>query len=491
MRVYMESLRHPKRAQRLVWGLLQARLRQAPFWRERMGSIPALKHFPITDYVEDYREAAEACLDDPRGTISPFTGEPILFWAETTGSMDRPKVHPWSDLILGASSQVLALNDRLRRALRPSEIDRTLRLAVSGTRPVASGLYRGPLSGLLARHDWSGPDATPDRPHPGTLLDDPVVCARWQPAYALAADYTRMVSNVPSRITLFVRAVADDPAFHLDALAGKVKPPAPFDPIAPKPGRLEQVRRALADGPATLDTLFPELHSVSVWKSGTAGLQLPALRQVLGPEVTVLDSPFVSSEAVYTVSDPNREYGGPLALPAGIFEFLEAGARPHPDNLLSAWQIEQGRLYEVITTSLLGYVRYRQGDLVRCLDFEGATPVIAYEGRAERELSLGNVTVSEHQVMQAGAETMRGTWFLAPLGSGFALFVQSVEQADARAFDDALGRVNAKFAGHRQHATLPATVVQVLPPSHPRWQAASHDNAKPQVLYATAPSQEE
>jgi hypothetical protein len=455
LEAYRAALERPRLVQRRLWRKLVPQLARASFWRRRHGVISRLEDFPITEYEADYREVVHQAFERPGQQASPFNGDFIGGWVESTGSLGAPALHPWTQSAFAPMTEAFGLM-RVMRIRRFGQYSLANALPLPGTDLVP----RGPgaqrvtmLSNLVTVPSWRLDEAAGKPvPHPVALLDTEEDIAHWRPAFALTRDLLTINGTLPASITRLVQNMERDRERLLQVVAGK-----------------QHVLGVLSHpAPLTLQRLFPRLRFVGCWKADTAGLQLSALRAVLGEKPEIVDNPLISSEGLFNIPDPGRDLGGPLALGTNIYEFLEPGAQPVPDNLLRPWDLEEGRTYEIVPTTALGYVRYRIGDLVDCLGFQGKTPVVAYAGRARSELSLGLVTVSEHQITRAG-DGLPAPWFLAPLGEGLAIYLPSPRTCEPGLFDEALSALHPRFRLGLQTGEVQPTVVRHLDPAHPVW----------------------
>jgi hypothetical protein len=169
--------------------------------------------------------------------------------------------------------------------------------------------------------------------------------------------------------------------------------------------------------PEDLGELWPALALISCWTDAHAARALSGLRQRF-PRVEVQGKGLLATEGV--VSIPLFEAGGCVA--AVTSHFLEFVPEDATDLAFGAEELETGRTYEVLLTTSGGLYRYRLKDLVRVEGFHHATPILRFQGRADRTSDLVGEKLTpvfvEHVLQRAERETGVEPAFamLAPVG---------------------------------------------------------------------------
>src|SRR5260370_32786613 len=138
---------------------------------------------------------------------------------------------------------------------------------------------------------------------------------------------------------------------------------------------------------------------------------------------------------------------GVLDVTTHYFEFIpEAeGDGPNPTTL-AAHELREGGHYYLLLTTAYGLYRYHIHDLVRCVGFHNATPLLEFLSKGSLFSNLTGEKLSEYQVTQAMTATLHeldvtvGTYSLAPCwpeGGGdleqpyYGLFVEAGERPGA------------------------------------------------------------
>lgn len=164
----------------------------------------------------------------------------------------------------------------------------------------------------------------------------------------------------------------------------------------------------------------------------------------------------------------------------GIFyEFIPLGeATAERPSRLPLWEIEEGRLYEVVLTTNAGLWAYRLGDVVRVVSVEPVRVVVV--GRTSQYISAFGEHVIIEEVEKAIAEAARHTGAIvkeftvapqvAPTEGGrpyhewFVEFEQAPEDIElfARILDDELQRLNPYYRDLVSGGILRRAVVRVV-----------------------------
>ena len=215
----------------------------------------------------------------------------------------------------------------------------------------------------------------------------------------------------------------------------------------------------------------------------SAAPYLPVIRDLVGHDVTLLDTYNATEGGIYASSDFSGARGM-LVLPhrGTFYEFLplEDHGKPNPRRI-PLWEVERDQPYVIVPTTVSGLYAYTLGDIVR---FPQNSPLrMEFMGRLSGCLSVTQELTThveieralEHAVAQvpcrtvdfgaAGEVGVDGT-----AKSRYQLFVEFQEGAEpsnlaafSAAFDEGMCTQNRVYREHRssQVALLPARVVQL------------------------------
>ncbi|MDR1184751.1 MAG: GH3 auxin-responsive promoter family protein [Coriobacteriales bacterium] len=142
--------------------------------------------------------------------------------------------------------------------------------------------------------------------------------------------------------------------------------------------------------------IWPGCKQVLAVGTGSFCIYAQKLRRFTGT-IPLCNGFYASSEALIgrAVSNDNDEYL--LMSDLGFFEFLPPGG----GEPLLAQQLTPGETYEVILTNDSGFYRYRLGDTIRVLRFQGDLPIFTYEYRTNQVFSFFAEEMNEQHVQSA------------------------------------------------------------------------------------------
>lgn len=162
-----------------------------------------------------------------------------------------------------------------------------------------------------------------------------------------------------------------------------------------------QLRALEASGTFSGEALWPSLRLVSCWTDAWAAQAVPALRRFF-PRTPFQGKGLLATEGV--VSFPLWGQGAPVAAVTSHyleFESLDDG------RIVEVHQLKKDAPYAPILTTGGGFSRYRLPDLVRCVGFLEATPLLRFEGRLDRTSDLRGEKLEAAFVEAALAESLR------------------------------------------------------------------------------------
>lgn len=176
-------------------------------------------------------------------------------------------------------------------------------------------------------------------------------------------------------------------------------------------------------GPWDPERYWPRLQLISCWTQGPS--QSPARTlESLFPTAQIAGKGLLSTEAVTTIP-----FWGvyPLAYRSHLFEFLTDDGRVIP-----SWELERGRLYEVVQTTAGGLVRYRSGDLIRVTGLWRSVPCLEFVAR-EATLDRFGEKLS-HAYLHSVLASVDGFAAIGFEENSYVLFIGLPEQQGRAAF---------------------------------------------------------
>ncbi|MDB4887358.1 MAG: autotransporter [Gemmatimonadetes bacterium] len=476
-----------------------ARLRGAADFAE---GVPLVEHDDLVPWID--RIAA--------GEANVLTRAPVRFMEPTGGSSGYMKLVPYTDALLGEFSAATLpwLHDLLTR--RPAlargraywAITPPSRLATSTAGGLAVGMpddadYFPALLRPLLRRTLAVP-ASVGRTGPiGTCRYLTLLALLGAPDLAMVSVWS------PSFLTLLVDALDESWERLLrDLEHGTVSLPLPRA-VAVRLGRdlpaqprvAQQLRARFGDhAPQDLGEVWEQLALISCWTEGNAWTALQGVRARF-PGVEVQGKGLLATEGV--VSIPLFDAPWPvLAVTSHYLELLD----PRDLRAVPVHLAEVGATYEVALTTGGGLHRYRLRDLVRVEGFHHRTPMISFQGRADRASDLAGEKLTPALVERAIADALHDTGIavafamLAPSPAPaphYRLFVEGTptEAAEvANALDRRLGDAH-HYALCRALGQLGAIEGVAVRDGHRRYEGACADRGqrcgsiKPPALEAT------
>lgn len=480
---FARDVRAPWSARAQTWTEIRTLIACSSWWGGGVADRE-LSSFELTTHA-DYRNALERGV---RGSVSPLNGEDVQFWAISSGSTGAPKYFPMTHASHAAITQSLLVDNYFLLGEFPECCQKPIlfSVALDEPPPVASLRPMGGVSNYYYRTSYQSGNG----PFPVAVLGekDPF----WLWAYALGVDIHRLYGLVPAVLLGSLRRIEARRAEYAEVVSGARQAPVDFgQPIEMDASRRDYLlERLRGTQPLTFRDLWPHLSLVTCWTHGPSSAQLPALRSVLGPGVTLRGAGYTATEGVLSIVTSAHERGGTVT-PYEIVEFLPPGAEALASSLLQSWELEEGAVYEPVITTHMGLVRYRMNELVRCTGFSERMARIEYHGRLGREVRLGFANVGEVEVVRAAEMAGffgEGDWFVCPNPShdGFVLYTREGFERrtlDLEAFENGLKSINPMYG---EESYLRPLVHQTLKSTHPSWLTAAPQRVqgKPRFLMA-------
>ncbi|EIW81168.1 hypothetical protein CONPUDRAFT_82204 [Coniophora puteana RWD-64-598 SS2] len=172
------------------------------------------------------------------------------------------------------------------------------------------------------------------------------------------------------------------------------------------PERAQELRTIGNDTtqPGWLKRVFPKLAIVVAISSGPFSSVLPEMKHHMGPDVQLRTLGINCSEAFLALAYDSKDPS--LYKVVGtdeIIEYLDIDLPENAKGLLSAWEVQVGKKYEVILTTRDGFWRYRLGDVVEVVGFDprDGQPIIHYLERRSSCIRLASEITTESELTGA------------------------------------------------------------------------------------------
>jgi hypothetical protein len=213
-------------------------------------------------------------------------------------------------------------------------------------------------------------------------------------------------------------------------------------------------------GKRTAREVWPNL-AVYYWSGCPIGVYEPRLRALFGPEVAFREV-YSAAEAPGAYQWKLGEPGLVLDVERTYFEFLDG------DRRLTLAEVEVGKAYNLVVSSLGGLCAYRLEDVIEVLALD--PPLIRFLGREIEEMNLGGEKLPIRVMRDALAGWPIENFLVAPSegGKAYQLYVEGPPmdlEALAREVDGRLQAAHGLYANlRRQDVALGPLVATALAP---------------------------
>ena len=467
--------------------------------RDFQSAVPIQEYEALRPYIDEQRRTGAAAL----------TADPPLFYAQTSGSTGAPKYLPVTASSLAIHRREQALFSYLQFRACPAAF-RGKGWGIMGAAVEArldSGQAVGSISGYLYQ---SLPRALQWMfvvPPIVSTIADYEVKYRTMLALALAEpDITYMGTPNPSTFLRLLALMNGERDRLLDVVArGRLDaiegiPAAVIDAldVRPNPGRAAALRKL---DRLTYATAWPRIRLVTTWTGGSCGIAVDALRRELPANAQIMELGYQATEVRGTMALEPATTAGLPALHHHFFEFVEQGAWDSGERTtLTLDQLEPGRRYYVIVTTMAGLYRYFMNDLLEVNGHFRRTPLLRFLQKGSGVTSMTGEKLYEAQVIaavqQAAGQTGTEPIFFLMVADEhrmcYELLIELVTttvdlETLERAVDVQLGRLNAEYHGKRASGRLgPLVVTPLQPGSADAYKAAQLGDGKREAQYKPA-----
>lgn len=479
-RRFQSAAMDPERAQKKVWQEVLRGLQRGSYWKGKMPS-QRLEDFPITDY-DQYSSALDQAFETSKR--SPLNGEKIAYWGLSSGTTGKQK--PFA--LTRSHSRQISRSGAATAYGRMTQFPRSIEYAT--IIPCVPDMFApaptGIGSGYVSTHGYRELPFLLENKFaiPKALVESVDLFNEWSAVYALAADVGTMTGLTPLSVAGFLNELEASRDRLLAVLQGKLALPRSLPPLRISPDRKKHLLKILGASqfPSEIQQWWPNLQFLSTWQSSISESQMGTLSSRVSPKLPWIETPYVATEAYFTVAFPGAGQGGVLNCAAHVVEFLPLGEEPRASALRKPWEIEEGKFYELILSNAMGFVRYRIKDVVKCLGFMEKAPVISFQFKTDQCLSLDYSTLSVTELLSAfqsamGSEIKR---FDSP-----EVFFQPGEHADRvevvaddrytvdpgflSRFDQALKKANEGYRLARDRDAIEGPQLQAISSRSEKW----------------------
>ncbi len=369
------------------------------------------ENLPTTTYA-DYAPYIERIAAGEQNVLS---GEPVVYFSTTSGTTGPPKMIPVTrqQMRAAVSTRFTCMGLALRAGvLRPMRG----RFMTIMTEHLGGHTSGGALKGAATTGGFQQLGQIADKiltsPPGVTQLHDQEAARYLHLLFGLREEALwTIVAFFPATVLFALRDLQAHAEELLRDLAdGTISPRLALPAEArahlqrrllPARARARALERLLEKGRFTVPEIWPELGAVLTATGGAFRFYADQLRPFLD-DVPTFSPVYSASEGTFGFgfSADRPHY---LLLPTlAYIELLPVEIADDPEaRPIPAWQAKPGESYEVVVTTLAGFVRYRLHDIVRVVDIHGETPIIEFVERRGQVIDILGEKTAEHHIVEA------------------------------------------------------------------------------------------
>lgn len=343
---------------------------------------------PLSEWP-DYEASAQAATKGDIGQM--FSGEPVHFLT-TTGTTSRSKIMPESKEGEWAKQLTVKLRrnvtEKMQNLFHGGKLFLLFNPAALGR--TESGLPIGAASGLSLQDS----PLLKLLPFPKKILESADFEFQQDALmrFAVAENVVAFAANNIDRfLSLFERTRSRAKTMIDEIEQGTFQCEIPDEPglreaiesaLKPNPTRAAELRAVLdRTGDFLPSGYWPNLKGVSCWMAGSVGRTIQQIKKYLPENIIFQDAGYGASEGKFNIPIGFNTPAGTLSLWAAFYEFLPAEDE-EATQTLTASELQDDTVYELVVTTYSGLYRYKMHDRVRVAGFTGRTPNIFFDSKS-------------------------------------------------------------------------------------------------------------
>jgi hypothetical protein len=447
---------------------------------------------PPTEYV-DYAPYIQRLAAGERHLMS---GEPLVYFSNTSGTTGPPKMIPVTrgqnrtSMMAGFTAMGLALRAGMLKPMR----GRFMTIMIDHQQPpTPGGVQTGSATTNAFRQLAPIQELIITSPVDVQRISELVVARYLHLLFGLAEQRLWTITSFFPAMVLFamrdlqaraeelLRDLADGTINRELALAPEVRRRLERR-LRPAPERARKLSALLERGEFTVGGIWPDIGSIMTATGGAFRFYADQLRPYLGG-VPIFSPLYSASEGMlgFGFSADHPHYLLPPR-PTYIELLPVADANDPSARPVAASRATPGECYEVVVTTLSGFVRYRMHDIVKVLDFCGQGPIIEFVEREGQVINVSSEKTAEHHIVEAidiashlVDEPLVDYFVLPDLDPTPGVYILAIEEwgsgcdhrkvlAFLRAVDTALCKVAPFYEEERQLGTIGPMQALLLKP---------------------------
>ncbi|KIM56343.1 hypothetical protein SCLCIDRAFT_1220375 [Scleroderma citrinum Foug A] len=170
------------------------------------------------------------------------------------------------------------------------------------------------------------------------------------------------------------------------------------------PQRAEELRTIGPpfSSPAWAPRVWPKRRILSCICSGIFATTLPMARSVIGPDVVVKNPGYACTESLLAGPFNPEDTDTFVTSTKDVVEYLDLADNKIHGNIRQAWDLQPGKLYQGVVTTVNGLWRYVLDDVFHVIGFDprNGSPVFKYHGRRSLAIQFQYAIITEADLVQ-------------------------------------------------------------------------------------------
>ena len=379
---------------------------------------------PITDY-DSYADYIYRMTEN--GEKNLLTSYDVIHYAKSSGTMGNPKRIPFSSLSqkINLKYNYAYLFNSFAEKVGMDWIKYPfLNLAELSVSTLPSGDTYGSISGKILDgfgDDLSGFITSPiEALMPTVDTDTRYVHTRFalvnpDISYTLTSFvslFLEVLRYIKGNWELLVRDIENGTIDESVRMPDEVRESL-LQKIEPMPERAEELRKIFEQGfdEPVVPKIWPMMKLLIGCGSGGFANYLEKIKEFTGPDFYYALIGLTASEGIFSLFTELNNPDAVLLPDSMFYEFLPLDACGDFSKIVTLDKLEEGKDYEIITTNLSGFYRYRMKDVVRCIGKYNETPMVEFLYRLNQCLSLTGEKVNEEHMRMAAYKTEKDFGF--------------------------------------------------------------------------------
>lgn len=186
-----------------------------------------------------------------------------------------------------------------------------------------------------------------------------------------------------------------------------------LEKIEPMPERAAELRKIFKEGfdEPIVPKIWPKMKLLIGCGSGGFTNYLEKIKTFTGSDFYFALIGLTASEGMFTLFCELNSHDAILIPDSMFYEFLPLDAEEDFSQTVTLDSLEEGKDYEIITTNLSGFYRYRMKDVVRCIGKYNNTPKVEFLYRLDQCINLIGEKVNEEKLRIAAYKTEKDLGF--------------------------------------------------------------------------------